>query len=124
MASNVTRKKILLADSEEDFAKALHARLKSNGYEVVIAVDGVEAFLKAKKEKPDLVIYAVRISKRCNLDLLRDLRSSARTRTIPVLILTSVPEQAEEAVRSGAASYLMKPYEAGPFLNMVKDILP
>jgi len=66
MAKNVTKKKILVADSEEDFAKALHARLKSNGYEVVIAADGVEAFVKAKKEKPDLVIYAVRISKRCS----------------------------------------------------------
>lgn len=123
MAKKLKRKRILLADPEEDFARALHARLKSTGYQVLTAADGAKAFLMAKAKKPDLVIFAVRISKGCDLNLLADLKASVRTRHIPVLALTSVPEHAEMAVRAGAASYLMKPYEAGPFLSMVKEIL-
>lgn len=121
MGKNLRR--ILLADPEEDFALALHARLRSKGYEVLAAADGPGALRLAEKEKLDLVIFSVRISKGFDLNLLADLKTSTRTRHIPVLVLASVPEDAEMAARAGAVSYLMKPYEAGPFLNTVNEIL-
>jgi DNA-binding response OmpR family regulator len=55
------KEKILIVEDEPDFAKALKILLQDSGYDVVTAFDAVQGVLLVHKEKPDLIIFDIRI---------------------------------------------------------------
>jgi two-component system cell cycle response regulator len=115
--------KILVVDNEQDFAKALKARLEANGYDVVLAFDSVQAFTLAHKENPSLIILDIMIPGGGGFAVAERMKDSIDTRHIPVIFLTGISGGEERAYRAGACSYLMKPYNPVVLLDTIKKAL-
>jgi len=89
-------KKILVVDDDPDILEALTMILESQGYQVVTAQDGVEGLANLKAEKPDLMILDLLMPKMDGFAVCKELQDPrwAKYRAIPILILTSVREEA------------------------------
>jgi len=66
----MSKAKILVVDDEPQILKGLEIRLKDSGYDVVVAVDGVEAIQKAQDEKPDLILMDIMMPQMLRTSLL------------------------------------------------------
>lgn len=118
-------KKILVCDDEFDFAKVVTNRLKSKGYEVVIAVDGVQSVAAAHREKPDLILLDIKMPAGGGRSAYENLQTSSDTMSIPVIIFSALPpsQVKEQAEQLGASDYITKPYEPEELLSKIKKLI-
>lgn len=102
--------KILIADDEAEIRDLLRLYLEKDGYEVLEAVDGIEALEKAKKEKPDLLILDIMMP---GLDGYRVLRNVREISNIPVIMLSAKDTNTDKilGLDLGADDYITKPFE-------------
>ena len=119
----MVKKKILVVDDEEDVAKALKARLKANGYDVLLASDSVQAFMMANKEKPALIILDIMIPGGGGFVVAERLKQSSATHHIPIIFLTGISGGEERAYKVGASGYMMKPYQPEKLLETIHNTL-
>ena len=115
--------KVLVVDDEHDFSKALKIRLKTRGYDVVLAYDSLQAILIANQEKPDLIILDIMIPGENGFIVTERLKQSQATRHIPILFLTGVPGGEGRARKLGASGYIMKPYHPEKLLETIQKTL-
>lgn len=109
--------RVLVADDEQDMARALEAMLKSDGYEVDTVYDGQAALDFGETGTYDCIVLDIMMPYRDGLDVVRTLRSeSVRT---PILILTakSAQEDVVGGLNSGADDYLTKPFSMVELLD-------
>jgi two-component system alkaline phosphatase synthesis response regulator PhoP len=85
----MTQKRILLVDDEPDLAQLLAYDLKKRGYAVILARDGEEGLAKAEAEKPDLVIFDIKMPKIDGYTFVKTIRKNAALAGIPLIALTS-----------------------------------
>jgi DNA-binding response OmpR family regulator len=118
-------RKILMFDDEPDLIEIMHARLGAEGYEIISAGDGIEGLKKVETEKPDLILLDVMMPKMHGLDVLRKLKESLKTSSIPVIMLTAKDdtESILKAKSLGAKDYITKPFNAEMLLDSVKKHL-
>ena len=117
--------KVLVADDEIHIIHVVAIKLRNNGYEVIAANNGAEAFDLACREKPDIVVTDCQMPVMTGLELIAKLREDERTKEIPVVLLTArsfavSPEQQESL---GVASCLSKPFSPKELLKTIQDIL-
>jgi two-component system NtrC family sensor kinase len=116
--------KILVADDRrENLVFLAESVLRPEGYQVVTAMDGREAFSKALAEKPDLVITDLKMPRMSGLEMLTALRKAGSN--VPVILTTfyGSEQTAIQAFRLGARDYLVKPYEVADMLESVERAL-
>ena len=116
---------ILVADDAPEIVELVRVLLDWEGYAVVEAWDGEQAFAQAQATRPDLILLDVRMPKMNGLEVLARLQTVPALAQIPVVILsvvTSYP-QAQEALQNGAVAYLPKPFELREMARLVKNIL-
>lgn len=124
------RKTILLVeDSEDDELLTVRALEKSRvANEVVVVRDGAEAldylFGEDDRELPQVVLLDLKLPKVDGIDVLRRIRRDARTRHLPVVVLTSSDEERDryETYDLGVNSYIQKPVESGAFTRAVEEV--
>ncbi len=102
---------ILVVDDEELIRWSLSEHLRSEGYRVVEAENGLELLDRVASEGPDLVLTDLKMPKLGGMEALRRLRE--RDADIPVIVLTAhgAVDSAVEATRLGAKAYLSKPFD-------------
>lgn len=103
--------RILVVDDEAKMRRLLEMSLKNMGYEVVQAGDGEEALTCFNEAPFDLVLTDLKMPRMDGLQLLRGLRE--RGEDVPVIVLTAFGtiESAVEAMKLGAADYIIRPFE-------------
>ncbi len=104
--------KILIADDSPDNVELVCDILSPDGYDLVIARDGIEAIELARAQHPDLILLDVNMPGVDGYEVLRQLKSSPATLDIAVLMLTAlatVPERVK-GLTLGADDYLTKPF--------------
>jgi len=125
-------KKILAVDDDPDILDAVSMILESQGYEVVTARDGVEGLANLKAEMPDLMVLDLLMPKMDGFAVCKELQDPrwAKYREIPVLILTSVREEAsrrryelETGLELDVDDYLEKPFSPDTLLERVGKLI-
>lgn len=117
---------VLIVEDDEGLREALCETLALSGFSILAAEDGAQALaaLEHKQQAVGLVVTDVQMNRLDGLSLLR--RIKAEWPELPVLLMTafgSIP-QAVDAMREGAADYLVKPFEAEVLLAKVACHLP
>lgn len=114
---------ILVIEDNRDFAAALRANLEREGYEVSVALTGVDGLEKAKGSQPDLIILDLMLPAMSGFTVLQRLRDEGRD--TPVLIMTALGTE-EEKLRGfglGADDYVVKPCGLLEILARVRALL-
>jgi two-component system NtrC family response regulator len=103
--------RILIVDDEKNMRWVLSKALRASGYDVLEAASGAQALALADKNPFDLVLLDYKMPEMDGLTVLRKLKSMKAH--VPVIMLTAHGniENAVEAVKSGAAEYLTKPFD-------------
>jgi len=117
---------ILVVEDELAFRRVYVDLLKSEGYNVLVAEDGEKGWELAYKELPDLVVLDLALPKLHGFDVLKNIRSSGVTKSIPVLVMTVLGEQEDirKGFELGANDYLVKGYYTPvEMLNKVRLML-
>src|SRR5580765_7970322 len=114
--------KILVADDDESLVRTLTWILKENGYDVVTAPGGEGLLAMVEAERPNLLLLDIMMPKTDGLQLLERLKSDARFRDLPVLMISSMPpeEATVKALGLGAADFISKPFRVRELLARVK----
>jgi DNA-binding transcriptional MerR regulator len=110
---------ILIAERDPYAADLAEYFLRTEGYEVCVAMDADQARASFMERSPDLVIIDLLISGGAGFRLCREFSQDGRTR----LLAVSVLESADEAVRAGASVFLGKPLEPLRLVSAVRDLL-
>ncbi len=120
-----TKKTILLVDDEPDLLESLSVRLRASGYEVMTAVDGLEALKKARSAAPDLIILDLMLPKMDGYKVARLLKFDGRYSGIPILILSARGQDMDKELgkKAGADDYLVKPFDSADLLARMKRLL-
>lgn len=120
---------LFVEDNPNDVELTLRA-LKKNHFtnRVVVARDGAEAldilFPAAAAPLPRVILLDLKLPKVTGLEVLRRLKGDERTRSVPVVVLTSSREAPDvaESYRLGANSYIVKPVDFDAFARAVADV--
>ncbi|HHK0522566.1 TPA: two-component system response regulator RssB [Pseudomonas aeruginosa] len=102
---------LLIIDDDEVVRESLAAYLEDSNFKVLQALNGLQGLQIFESEQPDLVICDLRMPQIDGLELIRRIRQTASETPIIVLSGASVMSDAVEALRLGAADYLIKPLE-------------
>ncbi len=118
-------KKILVVDDEPDVLALLTLMLKSQGYNVITAIDGQEALEKARKEAPNLILLDVMLPKMDGYKVARMLKFDENFSHIPIILLTAKIQEKDRqtGLEMGANEYMTKPFDTALLLAKVKETL-
>ena len=113
---------ILVVDDEPKIARLLRDYLERAGFNVSVAHDGREALMRARTERPDLVILDLGLPAVDGLDVTRQLR---RDGDLPILMLTARDDETDRVagLELGADDYVTKPFSPREVVARVRAIL-
>jgi CheY-like chemotaxis protein len=123
--------KILVVDDDPDIVEAITTVLESvEEYDVRTARDGLECIQAVKEDVPDLLILDLLMPRMDGFTVVRELRGNPRYRKLPIMILTSVREDAsyrryelEMGVRMDVQDYIEKPVPPAELMRRVGNLL-
>ena len=101
---------ILVVDDERLIRECLEATLHREGFQISTACNGAEGIVSLTRQKPDLIILDIKMPVMDGLSMLRAIRGTAATKTIPVIILTDSAEKrlVVESAKLGIQGYILK----------------
>jgi twitching motility two-component system response regulator PilH len=113
--------KILVVDDSPTERHFLNSLLTKQGYQIVQAENGEEAMLKARQEKPDLIIMDVVMPGLNGFQATRAISKDEETRHIPVIMCTTKGQETDKvwAMRQGARDYVTKPVNQAELLGKI-----
>jgi CheY-like chemotaxis protein len=121
----VTGKKVLIVEDENLQLTSVAKRLKSAGFEVAAARDGVSTISTGRKEQPDIILLNLGSPAGDGFVVLQRLQLIIQTATIPVIVVSSRTPvgNKEAALNAGAIGYLQKPVATEVLVKAVRDAL-
>lgn len=104
--------KILIAEDDSFLAQMYSEKLEAEGFEVVLATNGVEAMDKMKLKKPDLVLLDLKMPKKDGFEVLAEKLIDREIKNIPVVVLTNLSQKEEikKCYDLGAKDFMIKAY--------------
>ena len=118
-------KRVLVVDDEIHIVHVVAIKLRNNGYEVISADNGAEAFELAIRDKPDIIVTDFQMPVMTGMELVTKLRQHEQTKDIPVIMLTArsfaIPKEQQEDLRISGC--LSKPFSPKELLGNIEDIL-
>lgn len=118
-------KRVLVVDDEAELVRALTVRLSANGFTCDSAGNGKDALMKAQAKAPDIIIVDLIMPVMDGYELCRLLHADEKTSSIPVLVLTAVPQRAlaSRLKELGPVRIMHKPFDSEELLTAIRDIL-
>ena len=109
-----SRGKALIVDDEATNRLILQAHLSKNGYEIVIALNGIEAIEKFKAESPDIIFMDVLMPEMDGYEATKQIKILCGERFVPIIFLTAITNEEELArcVEAGGDDFLTKPFSS------------
>jgi len=118
-------KKILLVEDDKDTVLAMAVRLKSQGYDLVLATDAISAISVARKEKPDLILLDLGLPGGDGFVVMQRLKSMYDLLLVPIIVVSARDPLMNEvrALEAGAEAFLQKPVDNVEFLTAIEGAL-
>jgi two-component system chemotaxis response regulator CheY len=116
---------ILAVDDSASMRQMVNFTLKGAGYEVVQAIDGVEALEYARQHSVDLVLTDVNMPRMDGITLVKELRALPSYRYTPMLVLTTESSQDKkmQGKQAGATGWIVKPFNPDQLLATIARVL-
>jgi len=118
-------KKVLVVDDEIHIVHVVAIKLRNNGFEVITAANGAEAFELTCSEKPDVVVTDFQMPIMTGLELVEKIRQNEEIKDIPVILLTARNFAIEDKQKEDLqiSDCLSKPFSPKELLRSIQDIL-
>lgn len=120
-----SKKKILIADDNQDSRELVIKILSKKGYLLYEAVDGEDAYKKITLEKPQLVLMDISMPKINGYELTRMIKGSGNFKDTKIIALTAhaMKGDRDEAFAAGCEGYITKPINIREFPEKIKQFL-
>jgi len=117
--------KILIVEDEPAIVTMLEYNLKSEGYEIVVATDGLQALDMAEKERPALILLDWVLPKMTGIEVCKTIRKKAQHSGVPIIMLTARGEETDKVLglKLGADDYITKPFSIPELNARIKAVL-
>ena len=118
-------KTVLAVDDSASIRQMVSFTLKSAGYDVVEAVDGLDGLEKAKTKSINLVLTDQNMPRMDGLTMIKNVRALPQHSATPILILTteSTDEMKEQGRAAGATGWLVKPFDPQKLIAVVRKVI-
>lgn len=115
---------VLLIEDEPNIIEAISFILERDGWTVRIHSDGETALDAVTRHSPDVLILDVMLPGRSGFDILRDLRSGAATKDLPILMLTARGQSKDRELASsyGVSKFMTKPFSNSEIRETVRAL--
>ena len=124
--SSQSPKRILLVEDNENNRTLARFLLANAGYEVVEAIDGIQAIEQARACRPNLILLDIQLPEMGGYEVIKHLRCDPELAEIPVVALTAfaMAGEREKTIAAGFAGYIEKPIEPLRFPSQVASYFP
>ena len=115
---------VLLADGDDDTRELYGVALPAYGFQTIVD-DGAQVVARSLDASPDVIVTDIWLPRYDGWGLVEQLKRDARTRDIPIVVLTgyAAPSVRERASREGCAALLMKPYLPEELARALRELL-
>jgi len=116
---------VLIVDDSPSMREMIRFTLKSAGYHVIAAADGVEAMEYANKSQANLVVTDINMPNMDGITLIKELRKLESYKFTPILTLTTEggDDLKQDGKDAGATGWIVKPFDPDSLLKVVKRVL-
>jgi two-component system, OmpR family, alkaline phosphatase synthesis response regulator PhoP len=116
--------RILLVDDENDFIELLRYKLAGQGYDFIVANDGVQALSQARQFKPDLILLDILLPDLDGLSVCEILRRQPATKAIPIIFMSALTSDVtKRTVAMQAEDFFTKPLDLPRLARRIADLL-
>ncbi len=121
----MARESVLVVDDERDILELVKYNLDKEGYQVTVVGTGEDALAATRTKMPDMVVLDLMLPGVDGLEVCRRLKSDAKTRNIPIIMLTAKGTEADvvAGLELGASDYLTKPFSPRVLTARIKAVL-
>jgi DNA-binding response OmpR family regulator len=116
-------KKIMILEDDEATADLLKFYFFEEGYESVICLEGRDFVKKVETYKPDLITIDILLPDSDGLKLFEELKNNLLTKDIPVIFISIVEKDKEQALKLGAMDFISKPFREEELKKQIGKIL-
>lgn len=114
---------ILIVDDDAGMQTTLAAILEDEGYEVVIAADGIDALEKLTTIQPWLMLLDIGLPRMDGIALAAEMERRGLRAGIPIIVLTADGSVQQKAAKVGADGYVAKPFTLAQLLEQIDRVL-
>ncbi len=117
--------KVLVVEDEVALCRSFQLALEAEGFEVIMADNGLECLRLVRKERPDVLVLDVMLPELDGFKVCRLLKFSRATSCLPIILCTArgSSEDRRRGRAAGADAYLVKPFEMGELLEMIRSLI-
>jgi len=114
--------KVLVVDDDRNIVDLVRLYLERDGYQVLVAYDGLEALRLARQKRPDLIVLDLLLPEVDGLDVCRILQAESR---VPIIMLTAKTTEEDKLIglEMGADDYVTKPFSPRELVARVRAVL-
>ena len=126
VAATAAKRKILVADDNDDIRAMLAELLRIHGHEVIVAEDGEQAVALAQQEQPDLILMDVMMPRLSGLEAARKIHEIAQLNAVPIVAISAFRNPLTETTNSGTFqwhAYLRKPFDPGELEQIIESLV-
>jgi two-component system chemotaxis response regulator CheY len=118
-------KTVMTVDDSASIRQMVSFVLRDGGYEVIQAVDGLDALSKLKGQEVHLILSDINMPQMSGIELTRQLRALPQYKFVPIILLTteSHPEKKLEGKAAGATGWIVKPFTPEQILAVLKKVM-
>jgi len=116
---------VMVVDDSVTVRKVTSRLLEREGYEVVLAKDGMDAMTKLQDVSPDIMLLDIEMPRMDGFEVAKNVRSSIDHNQLPIIMITSrtSDKHRQRGLESGANLYMGKPYQEAQLLSSIKELI-